>query len=227
MKQIILLHGAIGAKDQLELLANQLSNKTIKVFTFSFSGHGKEPFAKKFGIAQFAQELESFISEHHLIQPTIFGYSMGGYVALYLASKQPLLLGNIITLGTKFNWTKEIAQNEIKQLNPKTILEKVPKFAHALKVRHGEDWENLLRRTADMMIELGENNLIDKELLSRVQNKVLLGLADNDTMVTVEETDFVFSNLKNAKRYTLYNTKHPIETVNIEFLAENIVGFIA
>lgn len=226
MKSIILLHGAIGAKDQLDPLANQLSKNNFQVFSFSFSGHGKKPFAEKFGITQFAKELEYFVTQHHLIKPNIFGYSMGGYVALYLASKQPLLLGNIVTLGTKFNWTEEIAENEIKQLNPKTILEKVPKFADALRTRHREDWESVLDRTAKMMLELGEHNFIHKELLSKIENRVFLGLADNDAMVAKEETEFVCSNLKNGRTYILSNTKHPIETVNIEFLVENIVGFI-
>jgi pimeloyl-ACP methyl ester carboxylesterase len=104
MKNIILLHGAIGAKDQLEPLAIELKQNGYTVYTLSFSGHGQTPFQTHFGIEQFALELEQFIKENNLQQPTVFGYSMGGYVALYLAHQQPTLLGNIITLGTKFEW---------------------------------------------------------------------------------------------------------------------------
>ncbi len=226
MKSIILLHGAIGARDQLEPLANQLTKKEFKVFSFSFSGHGKEPFDNDFGIMQFSRELENFIIENNLNQPQIFGYSMGGYVALFLASQKPHLIGSIITLGTKFNWTKEISENEIKQLDPKIISEKVPKFAEALKARHGYDWELLLKRTAEMMISLGNHNLINTELLKKIENKVMIGLASNDSMVSIEETDFVFSHLKNAQRYTLSNAKHPIETVDSKVLADIIVRFL-
>ena len=34
-------------------------------------------------------------------------------------------------------------------------------------------------------------------------------------MVTIEETNTVFNNLKNAKQFNLINTKHPIESVNV------------
>ena len=112
MKNVILLHGALGAQDQLEPLKETLSKLNYQTFSFSFSGHGTIPFQNEFGIKQFAKELRKFISDHKLKQPHVFAYSMGGYVALYLASQQNNLFGNIITLGTKFNWTKEIAQRE-------------------------------------------------------------------------------------------------------------------
>ncbi|MCA0428977.1 MAG: alpha/beta hydrolase [Bacteroidetes bacterium] len=224
MKNIILLHGAIGAADQLIPLENELTKQNFKVFKFSFSGHGNTPFNNDFSIKQFAKELELFISENNLIQPAIFGYSMGGYVALYLATQMPMLIGNIITLGTKFNWTEEIAKKEIQLLNPQTIIEKVPKFANALQQRHGDCWINLLNKTSQLMVELGQTNLLNEDNLNQINNKVILGLADNDNMVTDEETTSVFKTLKNAQRFYLKNTKHQIESVNVTELCDLIIA---
>ena len=193
--------------------------------SLNFSGHGQTPFQNKFSISQFAEELLEFIVKTHLIRPTVFGYSMGGYVALYLASQKPGILGDIITLGTKFEWSPEIAAKETKMLDAKTILEKVPKFAAALESRHGNDWQLLLQKTADMMMDLGNKNLLDPCTFSNVKNKVLIGLADNDTMVSVAETDNAASKIVGAKRYTLENTKHPIETVDVKGLAEIVINF--
>lgn len=224
MKNIILLHGAIGAADQLIPLENELTKQNFKVFKFSFSGHGNTPFNNDFSIKQFAKELELFISENNLIQPAIFGYSMGGYVALYLASQKPMLIGNIITLGTKFNWTIETAKKEIQLLNPNTITEKVPKFANALQQRHGDSWINLLNKTSQLMVELGQTNLLNEDNLNQINNKVILGLAENDNMVTDEETTNVFKTLKNAQRFYLKNTKHQIESVNVTELCDLIIA---
>jgi esterase/lipase len=226
MKTIILLHGAIGANDQLEPLAKELIQQGFQVFSFNFSGHGKMPFQNKFSIEQFATELEQFIATQQLEKPNVFGYSMGGYVALYLAHKQPTLLGNIITLGTKFEWTPEIAQKETKMLDAKTILEKVPKFAEDLKTRHGNDWELLLSKTADMMIGLGNKNALALNDYGTIENKVLIGLADKDSMVSLAETTAVYKQLKNGTMYMLPNTKHPIETVNVSSLAKIINDLI-
>ena len=225
MKNIILLHGAIGAKDQLEPLAIELKQNGYTVYTLSFSGHGQTPFQTHFGIEQFALELEQFIKENNLQQPTVFGYSMGGYVALYLAHQQPTLLGNIITLGTKFEWNPEISAKETKMLDSKTILEKVPKFAEALQKRHGKDWELLLQKTAEMMLSLGNKNALSLNDFTSIENKVLIGLADKDNMVTLEETTAVYKQLKNGAMYMLPNTKHPIETVNVGLLGRIIEGF--
>lgn len=226
MKQIILLHGAIGASDQLSPLALELKNIGYESFTLDFSGHGEKAFTNGFGIPAFSDELESFIESNKLKQPHVFGYSMGGFVALYLASKRQDLLGSIVTLGTKFEWSPEIAAKEIKMLDPVTISEKVPKFAEALEKRHGEKWKLLLQKTAEMMLELGRNNALTENEFAKISNRVLIGLADNDTMVSRDETNFVAANIRNAKQFGLAETKHPIETVNPKQLGEIIIQFI-
>ncbi len=222
---IILLHGAIGAKDQLEPLAKELSSQGYQTYSLNFSGHGETPFQNQFSIPQFANELKLFIEKSNLDKPNVFGYSMGGYVALYLAAVEPNLLRNIITLGTKFEWSPEIAAKEMKMLDAKTISEKIPKFAEALQKRHGNNWQLLLQRTAEMMADLGNNNLLNSTSFPKIKNKVLIGLADADNMVRTEETNNAASQIAGATRYTLPNTKHLIESVNLNSLAELICSF--
>lgn len=225
MRNIILLHGAIGAADQLEALKKELASLGWQAHSFNFSGHGKTDFKDAFGIKQFSGELSEFIAEKKLSKPDVFGYSMGGYVALYLASQNRDLLGNISTLGTKFEWSPEIAQKEIKMLDAETIKEKVPKFAAALQNRHGDNWETLLKRTAAMMTDLGNTNLLDENAFASISNKVLIGLADADTMVTAAETDHAAKSISGAQRFTLENAKHPIETIDVSKLARILGAF--
>lgn len=226
MKDIILLHGAIGAADQLEPLAGALEQKQFRVHRFSFSGHGHVPFGDRFGIGQFAEELEQIIREKGLEQPAVFGYSMGGYVALYLAKIKPALIGNMMTLGTKFSWSPEIAAKETGMLDAKTIAEKVPKFAAALKARHGNSWEVLLQKTAEMMIGLGNDPVLKEADLGTIANPTWIGLADKDNMVSLEETRAAFKQLQQGSMYMLPNTKHPIETVNVALLSEIIRQYL-
>lgn len=223
MKKIILLHGALGAADQLAPLADELMANGFHVFTFNLSGHGQKHFASDFSIDTFASELKRFTLNNNLEQPHIFGYSMGGFISLYLAKREAKLLGNIITLGTKFKWTKEIAEKEIMALNPEVILQKVPAFAKALETRHGAGWKTLLHKTAGMLLHMGENNPLQPGDFDPIENKVTLGLADGDKMVTLEETREVFDKLKNVNMYMLPNAKHPIETVNTKLLAQVII----
>lgn len=225
---IILLHGAIGAADQLQPLGELLSEAGKNVYTFSFSGHGKVPFKfKGFGIEMFAEELHDFILSKELNKPDIFGYSMGGFVALQLASENSSLLGKIITLGTKFAWDQETAAKEAAMLNADKIEEKIPKFADTLKQRHSEEhWKQLLSKTAEMMHALGKDKLLNEDKLKQIQNTILIGLADKDTMVSLEETTSVYKSLPNAFMYMLPNSKHPIEQINTSLLSKIILDFI-
>ena len=64
MKNIVLLHGAIGAKDQLQPLADLLKNDFI-VHVFNFSGHGGKPFAEE----HFSIEAIKVITSPPALQP--------------------------------------------------------------------------------------------------------------------------------------------------------------
>jgi pimeloyl-ACP methyl ester carboxylesterase len=219
MQDIILLHGAIGAADQLQALAQALSTKGFNVHTLTFSGHGQQAFQNLFSIEQFAAELYLFIIEKNLDQPHLFGYSMGGYVALYLAAQKEQLIGKIATLATKFDWTPEGAQKEAAMLDPETLQQKVPQFAAVLQKRHGENqWAELLVKTTEMMHALGAKPLLNEAMYTAIHHPVLLGIGDKDTMVSLEETRLVFKSLTNANLYVLPGTKHPIENVQTELL---------
>ncbi|MCR9182220.1 MAG: alpha/beta fold hydrolase [Flavobacteriaceae bacterium] len=154
MKTLLLLHGAIGAKDQLSPLAEDLRNH-YEIHNLNFSGHGGCDFDSAFSIENFADEVLNYLNTMKIETASIFGYSMGGYVALYFASKHAERVEKIVTLATKFEWSPEISQKETKMLNPGIIKEKIPAFAKALQQRHHpQSWETVLKRTSQMMLDL-------------------------------------------------------------------------
>jgi hypothetical protein len=55
----------------------------------------------------------------------------------------------------------------------------------------------------------------------------LIGLADNDAMVSEQETDHAAKMIRNSERYTLASTKHPIETADPKVLADIIDRFLS
>jgi esterase/lipase len=226
MKHLLLLHGAIGAKDQLQPLADLLKNDFI-VHVFNFSGHGGKPFAEEhFSIEAFAAELQEYFLTQEIEQASVFGYSMGGYVALYLAKQQPQLFNKIITLATKFQWDETIAAKEVSMLNTEIILEKVPVFAEQLKQRHApNDWKLVLDKTKTMLLQMGKENPLHPNDYTTIDQPVLLLLGDNDKMVTREETEAVQKTLPNSRFQLMEQTAHPIEKIKNEVLADIIREF--
>lgn len=221
MNPILLLHGALGSTEQLLPLKFLLEQSGRKVFTRNFSGHGETPFAGEFGIEQFAKETLQFIHSEDIKLVDVFGYSMGGYVALHAVLQQPDLFNTIVTLGTKLDWSKDSSEQEVKKLNPEKIQEKVPAFAALLAKRHGDDqWETLTQRTAEMMTVLGERPLLTSEQFQKIKQQVVICLGDRDDMTTADFSRSVAAEIPNGSFVLLTDTPHPIEKVRIESLAE-------
>jgi pimeloyl-ACP methyl ester carboxylesterase len=226
MQTLILTHGALGSSADLDKLAEALQKENYTVFTFSFSGHGNTDFETDFDIEQLTLELQQFILKNALVQPSVIGFSMGGYVALNLARRSPERIDKIITLGTKFNWSKEVVEKEVKLLDAEVMLTKVPAFAKSLELKHGEKWKTLLLRTAELMRDISVNNYLNSESLKTIQNKTLVGLGDKDQIVSLEETISVYISLPKANMYILPNTKHPIEQLNSTLFVAVIKDFL-
>jgi pimeloyl-ACP methyl ester carboxylesterase len=217
---LLILHGAIGGSSQLKAVAAALSEK-YDVHLLDFPGHGGTPLPDQpFSIALFADAARTYIQQNNLQQLTIFGYSMGGYVAMYLAKDHPHLMERIITLGTKFHWDEATAAKEVKMLNADTIATKVPAFAEALAALHApNDWKVILQRSADMLLEMGLNNPLKPDDYKTIHIPSLIMLGDRDKMVTLEETVAVYKNLPDAKMAVLPGTAHGIEQVNAALVA--------
>jgi pimeloyl-ACP methyl ester carboxylesterase len=225
---IILLHGALGAQDQLIPLAERLQTER-EVHTLNFAGHGGQPFVGGgYEMKGFAEDLRSYMEEQGIEKADIFGYSMGGYVALTLAMELPEQIGKIFTLATKFDWNPESAAKEVKFLDPDVLEAKVPHFAEVLEKRHAPlDWKEVLGNTSQLMISLGAGAAHKPEDWAKVQNAVCLTVGSADNMVSAEETKALKEALPNAEYKVYEGVKHPIEKVDLDFLAKEILSFLA
>lgn len=224
---LLLLHGAIGSSAQLKPLAAELEKSGFDPRLFDFTGHGgREMPNADFSIALFAEEVISWMDDHHIGTIHIFGYSMGGYVGLYMARHYPERVGSILTLATKFDWNPAGAEKEVKMLNPEKIAEKIPKFAATLEQRHApQDWKEVLKRTGTMMLAMGSQPPLTDEDFKSIAQPVQLAVGDKDTMVSLEETIHVCRQLKDAGFTVLPETPHPIEQMNLELLAQTARNF--
>lgn len=226
LKNIVLLHGALGTKNDLLPLETLLS-QYYNVFRFNFSGHGDSTNTKEpFSIEQFTLDLSEFIKENNINQCYLFGYSMGGYVALNYALQFPQNIEKIVTLGTKFNWNEDFATKQSKFLNAEKLLEKIPAFANYLDAKHQpNDWKQIVSKTALMMQKLGANPLLNETSLPQINLPVLITIGDKDDMVSREESESTAEILANGSFKLVAETPHPIEKVNFATIAEMCIDF--
>ncbi len=227
MKNLLLLHGAIGSESQFDSIKVELAND-FNVFTLNFPGHGGEVIPDGgFSIEMFADAVVDFLDSNSLDKVSIFGYSMGGYVGMYLAKRNPERIERLITLATKFHWDEETSYKEVQMLNPEKIEAKIPAFAAELKRRHHPaDWKEVLRATGNFLTDMGKNNPLKSDDYPEINIPILILLGDRDKMVTLDETVKVYKLLPGAQFGVLPNTPHPIERVNVESLNYIIKKFL-
>ncbi len=230
MKHLILLHGALGNHKQFDTLASGLE-KQFNIHRFDFSGHeGTQPI-NPFTIEQFSGELGNYITNHlGDVAPNeiaVFGYSMGGYVALHHEKHNPGRIGKIMTLGTKFDWNPDSSALEASMLKPQKMKDKIPAFVQTLLDKFGEqNWEYVVNATAKMMLELGANPALKIEDYSDINCPVQIMVGDKDVMVSLEESIAVYRRLKNASFAVLPNVIHPIDRIRPEILITHSTDFL-
>ena len=219
MKDLILLHGALSTQKQFDYFAPLLEND-YQIHCLTFRGHGENttlPSGNYF--EDFTEDILHYLLKHQLTKVSFFGYSMGGYAALYFANKYPDMVENIMTLNTKFDWNKEQVGKETALLNADKIEEKVPAYAQSLMQLHGtNNWKNVLANTKTMMEQLADIPLLNETILSSIKQPVLIGVGDRDNTATVAENLHVQQQIPNAAFLVLPNTPHPFDKVNFETL---------
>ena len=223
MKQkLLILHGALGSAKQFEIIKAGLT-ADFDVYLLDFDSHGNGSPTTEMSIELFADNVLSFVENNDLQNASVFGYSMGGYVALYLQTLHPNLFQSITTLGTKFNWSVESAEQEVKMLNAEKIKEKVPAFASYLEnIQSPTSWEVMMNQTIELMLRLGKKPLLTSENLNKISIPVTLCLGGLDKMVSLEETQVVDQELKNSNLKILAGVQHPIQMVDSKVIIDLI-----
>ena len=226
-EKLLILHGAAGSKSRFDNLTKKLE-KNFDVFRLNFSGHGGEPIPDEvFSIELFARDVIAFLNKHEIRKVNVFGYSMGGFVAIYLASNFPDRILKIFTLGTKFNWSKETVKLQTKLLDVEAIEQKLPTYADELKEIHApNDWKKVIEKTIEMLVTLGKKNPLNDDDLINLDIPVLIGMGDRDNFVIIEESVFSYRLLNKGQLLIIPDTPHPIHNVSKTVLAREIKRFM-
>ncbi len=223
---ILLLHGALSSHKQFLPFIPFIEEK-FHIHNIDFEGHGERPLTKNtFLIDYFVDNVIEYLDAHSISSIDIFGYSMGGYVAVRLAQKFPERVKKIYTLATKFFWSPEIAKKEIQFLNPEIMQQKIPAYVVDLEKRHTAiGWKNVLHNTKEMMIDLGNHNYLSSETLKNVSHPIRIGVGDRDVKVSIEESITAYKTFLHGELIVLPATLNPFEKVCCKKLSTSLFDF--
>jgi pimeloyl-ACP methyl ester carboxylesterase len=217
MQDVILLHGALGCKSHWDHILPYL-DKDLRIHNLNFPLHGGDAADHKdLELLDLTGFVEQYIQAHRLKKFAIAGYSMGGYIGLYLAIRHLPGLEQLITLGTKLNWSPEIAEEEIAKLN----IESLAPIHEKLQHEHGAQWKDVISATHSIMRSIGKDP-IRKEQMPEIQIPVCLLLGEKDKMVTAGET-IAFAEVNPHCTYEILPAQpHLLERVDASLVAGKI-----
>ena len=207
-KKLVLIHGALGTRVELLSLAKHLEDE-YEVFLYEIPGHGSR--SKELESFNFEDITKDFLNFLHDLGPSyIFGFSLGGYLAINSAQVDSSNIKGIVTLGTKFNWTPEAAKRETVALDLSFLKEKAPPFYKYLAKLHGEKLEKLLKATENFMIALGDQPRVTKQSVANIEIPLRICRGGRDKMVTENESVEIANSNPLAKYFEVPQFIHPI-----------------
>ena len=220
MNNLILIHGALGDAKEFDEISSFLS-KRYNVLVYEIPHHGDKSDASiPFTIEDLITDFDEYISK--IGDCFIYGFSLGGYIALSLAQSGNTHIKGIITQGTKLDWTPESAIKETQSLDIDFLQSKVKPFYDYLLSLHDSYLPDLLKKTASFMIELGKKPSITKESVRSISCPVRMLRGGKDKMVSKEETLNICNSIQNSYYFEIPSFIHPLGFINPKHVARAI-----
>lgn len=151
----------------------------------------------------------------------VWGYSLGGYVALEIERRSPGLLEGIWMHATKFFWSdKDIALFR-KEL---TIESMSPRRKELLLKQFGDRWEQLVLLNSSLFEDILENGLTLDDLLD-VRIPVLVTAGDQDEFVSPSEVERLADILSGGEWQILNGVRHSLHSTRSSLIIPTAMEF--
>lgn len=103
-KPLLIIHGFLGMSDNWKTFGALYAAEGFQVHILDLRNHGKSFHSDDFSYEIMAQDVLEYCQVHQLKKVSIIGHSMGGKVAMLLATTHPQLIDKLIVadIGPKY-----------------------------------------------------------------------------------------------------------------------------
>jgi len=225
---LVLLHAAMGSVEmELRRLLDALAPH-FRTVAVDFAGHGRSDDLGEEtpDIVTFAGNVEAVMDHLGLDRSHLFGFSMGGSTALYLAHARPERFERIAIHGTNVQWDAEEAEAMIAAMQPDAIESNQPRWARRLAEAHGpERWKTLAHQMIAFTRKLPTQRFLDDDL-ARIDRPVLVSHGDSDRYFRIDHALHLWRTLPNAQLAIHPGIDHPIQGVDARGFAAMLRTFL-
>jgi len=201
----------------------------MDVFAPDLIGQGGRPLPERFTIEGMAKDVIAQMDARDLTRTYLFGYSSGGYLALYLARHFPERFTAISALAVKYvfdartvaHWTHLANPERIRELNPVN-----GRMDELVRTHHPQDWVTIVELTGEYFKELGRKTPLSIEDLRAIRHPVMLFASDNDQVVPLDEATALNGTLPNSRLVVFKGQSHPFKVVPVAAVARALTNWI-
>jgi len=218
---LVVLHGALGST---ELETDRLVThweKAFRVIALDFSGHGAS--ASSTGTSTwdtYTDDVTALLEHLDLQDVRLFGFSMGGGVALAAAARHSDRVSRVAAHATNVQW----APDDVDRMVPPmlTAIENPDgHWATRLAETHGSSWRDLVHQLVGFTRGLPDNRISD-EVLASIRQPALISAGDADRYFDVRHAVHLYRALPDARLWIVPGLDHPIQRVDVPAFAATV-----
>ena len=235
---LVLLPGLLGTIESSWRRFIPALAENYRTIAVDLRGHGRtdnpDPSGKagtgKLYINQMVNDLHGLLDKLEYEQVSVLGYSLGGCIGLMAGLKRPGRVKALVMHAVKFFWDEASIAAMVADLNPNTILEKIPKYAQQLQENHAavyglEYWITLLSTAADFVKTMPEQGPTIEQAAG-ADFPVLVSVGDHDQLISLEEVIRLAHALPQGELAVLPATPHPFQRVRIDSFLPILIDFL-
>lgn len=226
---LVLLHAALGSTEMETARLLPHFERRFRTVAVDFAAHGRsDDFAEEELLTMefFADGVMAALDHAGLSRAHLFGFSMGGSVALHLALAHPERFERMAVHAMNVQWDAAEVAVMTGGMDPETMAGLAPRWAERLAETHGPDrWQPLARRMIAFTEALPGRRLED-ERLAQITTPTLVSAGDADRYFRIEHALNLWRALPDARLAVHPGLDHPIQHVHPERFAGLVTDFL-
>ncbi len=225
---LLVLHGALGSTELETDRLIRVWERDFRVVGLDLPGHGRSGT-----LSEPAPTWEPYVAssltalERLGLGPLpVFGFSMGGGVALALARQRPDVVTRLAVHGVNVQWDRAEVEAMVGPMDPGAMEAEHPFWARRLAEVHGADrWRPLVAQMIAFTRRLPETPMPDDDL-AQIAVPTLVSAGDRDRFFDVRHAVGLWRALPDARLQVLPGLDHPIQGVDVPTFAAGVRDFL-
>ena len=225
---LLVLHGALGSTEMETDRLIRVWERDFRVVGMDLPGHGRSASLETPSPewSRFALDAITAYESLGLGPAAVFGFSMGGGVALGLTLRRPDLVARLAVHGVNVQWDRAEVDAMVGPMDVATMQSAQPFWARRLAEVHGADrWQALVAQMIAFTRGLPDAWMADAEL-ARIAVPTLVSTGDADRFFDVRHAVGLYRAIPDARLRVIPGLDHPIQGVDVATFAADVRDFL-